>query len=919
MNTHTPRSTTILVGFVALSLLAGCAGGDPTNDRPTRPSTSPDGGTVITPGPAPDQLGDGGFSSVPRRIETRLQYLATRAGEPNWITCEVFDDMDQIIVDARARVAISPRESVERTDEGYVATKAGSYTARCELPSINLRDESPEMWQVVPGPAAAISTTIDPESIPAGDRLAVTCLAEDAFGNEADSEDATVNFDPAPSNIVMEDRRHYFVQSAGTYRVACALPGAVSTGFADLEVRAGLPAILQAGVNPMRAVYAIGETVQVITAVADGYGNPVMAGPVEVTVEPAADDLGDNQFRLAQAGRYTVTVEVTGRTDGNRQLREEIELLADEGGPEIICGSPGFGAQVITPENGRLNLSGQVSDTAGVASVTVNGEPVALRDGNFAVGVRTRPGLNVHEIVATDVNGEDSGTFCAFYVADAYLDDSRPLEDAIAVRLGPDALDDGDGQRPIQSFGDILRTAFNSQGVADYVHAAAAARNPIVPTECRVSVGIGCAFSVGLVYHGLWFNGRSAGEIDTEELMPMGEQEARLSFVEGGLRLEVTVRNVVLRGQLDGTLDNFGTVTTDRVTVTAYFGITRSETGEIEVALDRIEDVSFDDIDWDFSGVITGTLLEAFGWVAENFFRGTIIETMTELLDEQMRSALEGLFANLTLNEIMGEFEVPGLTGDSTTALGVSTRFSAVDFNRNGAVIGLGVAVDAEVAGARRSRGYPIAPGPLPAPEVTNQASGVVDLSVVNMILHRLWRAGYFDNQIEGVANRFAAGGNVSLELTFPMAPAIIGDPANVGGLMVFLGPAEGRIRFPGLIDELTHVRMAGAVSVPVELNDAMEISFGDAISLEQFHFSLDNQPVGFDDRSVLENLFRDIIQRVISSTLASALPSFPLPQFRAPATLSAFGVPEGTPFGLRGIQLTNDSRAWQASGGFGE
>ena len=82
---------------------------------------------------------------------------------------------------------------------------------------------------------------------------------------------------------------------------------------------------------------------------------------------------------------------------------------------------------------------------------------------------------------------------------------------------------------------------------------------------------------------------------------------------------------------------------------------------------------------------------------------------------------------------------------------------------------------------------------------------------------------------------------------------------------------------------------------------------------------TLENQPEGFEDRMVLETLFRDIIQRVISTTLINALPSFPLPQFRAPETLGRFGVPAGTAFGLRDVQLINDSRAWQVTGGFGE
>ncbi|MEZ4472192.1 MAG: hypothetical protein R3F60_15640 [bacterium] len=103
-------------------------------------------------------------------------------------------------------------------------------------------------------------------------------------------------------------------------------------------------------------------------------------------------------------------------------------------------------------------------------------------------------GLNVHEIVASDGANENS-TFCAYYAADEFLLENRPLDDAVLLRLGQGGLDDGEPDRPMQSLADVLRRVINSAGLRDTIHQAALAQNPIVPRECRVRVLGACLFS----------------------------------------------------------------------------------------------------------------------------------------------------------------------------------------------------------------------------------------------------------------------------------------------------------------------------------------------------------------------------------------------------------------------------------------
>ena len=140
-------------------------------------------------------------------------------------------------------------------------------------------------------------------------------------------------------------------------------------------------------------------------------------------------------------------------------------------------------------------------------SVLVSGQPVNLgADGRFQANFPARWGINIHEVVAEDITGEQSTTLCGFFLSDRYQNTDQQLQDAVQLKIGQEAIDDGDTARPYDSLGDLLRVALNSNELIAWLDATARNLNPVVPEECRVRV-IGCIFSAGMLYRSIDIDG----------------------------------------------------------------------------------------------------------------------------------------------------------------------------------------------------------------------------------------------------------------------------------------------------------------------------------------------------------------------------------------------------------------------------
>ena len=136
----------------------------------------------------------------------------------------------------------------------------------------------------------------------------------------------------------------------------------------------------------------------------------------------------------------------------------------------------------MIPEDGRVSLHDQAADMVGVSeeSFSVGALLHLIQRGRFSESVEVGWGLNVHEVTARDRNGSESTTLCAFLrPADSKIQ-MNELDDAVVVRLGADGLDDGVGERPFGSIGDVVRAVTNSQGLVDFLNANGRSLNPIM-------------------------------------------------------------------------------------------------------------------------------------------------------------------------------------------------------------------------------------------------------------------------------------------------------------------------------------------------------------------------------------------------------------------------------------------------------
>lgn len=879
-----------------------------------------DGETAVDAGPTPDEgppRDAATFAQIPFAVETRVGDRNTRAGLENRLSCEVLDQQGAPIPDQETRVEIHPDNGFERTEAGAIGHVARDYQIVCTAPGLGLRDPTPAEWTVRGAAASLVVATLVPDAagqlsdteIPAGGRVSVGCETFDAYGNPVDGMDGELRVTPPLPGFDTRPGEAIVFPQAGTFDVNCAAPGAESGPGLTIVVDPGLPAHLAVRVFPDRGVFRVGSVVELLSQVTDELGNPLSGVPVEVTSAPPLPPFGAARFQATPEGRYTLTATVTGPTLHDRVLTAGTEILVDYGGPGIRCGEPAPGDVVEMPANGLIHFSGAVADISGLQGVTVDGVPVPLAaDGSFHTELPVTWGLNAHDVVAIDENGNENSGLCAFFASDRFHNEAAPLPDALVLRLGQGAIDEGepaDPNGPLASVADILRRIVNSRGLRDTVNEAALAQNPIVPNECRASVLGLCLFSLGVDYTDLQIGGRNT---------------LALTLVDGGLNAQVTIRNLAISAQLHGTLGNSATISTDHISVDLTFDVRLGFNGQPQVTLRGVNNVDVGHLDSDFSGFITGAILDLVFSAFEGLIRRTVTDAIRNFLQDNLSSALHDLFANLDIGALSQGFDVPLPAGGESIRLVLTPTLSTLDFAVGRALFGVGTKVDGPDRVAGRSPGVPLPPGPaLPTLDENRTVGGGVRLALLNQLMHRLWRAGYFDaaagGLVGGVAADLPAGSEVFLSL--PTAPAVIGVGRDDGAdVRVFIGPTTAGVVAPGIFAEPFRVELAAAVEAGVHVTGDRDLSFED-VHVSAIHLGLGGAQMPDRSRRVLEDTLTRVLQGLIDHALNDGLPSLPLPDFVIPASLGRYDLPVGQGLGLRAPVLTSDTAFWSLAGDF--
>ncbi|MEZ4475687.1 MAG: hypothetical protein R3F60_33790 [bacterium] len=875
---------------------------DAVVDRPDAYLPAKDQGVIVDPDAAPTPPAEDAGEPVDPpnpvvRVETTLGTGITRAGLANRVTCQALDADDLPVAGVDLRVDIHPSDGWSRDPDApdqLTGRTAGIYLVTCHAPGLGLRDGTPSRWDVLPGPAHRLVTTVEPDIITAGESAQVTCEAWDEFGNPLATDDAFVQVRPEALGVEI-DERELTITTADSYVVTCTDPAAAEQIGAPLDVLPGRPDRLVAAVQPVAAVYDIGQVITYAARVVDAFGNPVPDAPLLWSARPGLPGFGEGRYRPDAEGRYRLRVEVEG-TD----LVQESEILVDAGGPAIACINPPDGAMVGI---GPLNLEGRVADVAGIASVTVNGRAVQVADdGRFSAAVEPTWGLNVQEIIARDAVGNANSTFCAWFSSGEYIGEEARAADVIQLHLGQGAVDDGAPDQPIRSLTDLLRRVLNSQGLLTTVDAALRAQNPIVPTECRQRLPIvGCVFSLGASYQGLRIR---------------GERTASMTLVDGGLRLQARLNGLELDVQLHGTVGNRGTITAEYVAVDLTFDVLM-QNGRPVVRLRGQGSASVGRLDSNFSGVITGTLLDLVFGAFEGTIRGEVVSALRGFLADQTDDILAGLLNGLDLQSLSVGLVLPGLGGGPETPMSLAVDFASLNVNPSRLLLGISTRVDGPTRQAARSAGVPMPPGPRTvALRPNGNAGAAINLGLINQLLHRAWRAGVFTLPDAGdLLGGLGAGVRLGLRVLVP--PAVRGRVGETG-VELHLGPAVAEVTWPELFERPLTLRMAAIAEASVRLERGTDVTFGD-IQVTRLYLSLEGVNVTPQARLTLERELGRIVSALVGEALSGSLPSLPVPDFALPDVLVQYGVPRGTRLGIRDLSLTGQASHFLLSGNLRE
>lgn len=825
-------------------------------------------------------------------IETRVNAAVTPAGTENRVTCTALDAQGEAVEGHALRADVRPiagwRSDPEERKR-LIGEIAGSYQITCVGDGLGLRDASPALWEVVPGPPDRAATVVEPPVMLAGESSLVECFAWDAFDNLVElPADVPVRTQPDSAGVTIADGT-ISATAAGRYAVNCDVLGATANS-APLAVLPGTPARIVAGLAPVQRLYAVGQVVTFAARVVDEFDNPIPDAPLAWDSVPPLPIFGDGRVRPVEQGRYRLGVNVE-----NSDLRAEAELLVDAGGPAITCTNPGLGGMVA---QGPLALQGRVTDLAGVARLTVDGEPVQPdAEGAFTVSVEADWGLNVHELVAVDTAGNVNSTLC-IYFGGAYIPEDVLAADTIQLHLGQTAIDDGPGARPLRSIADLLRRVLNSPALI--TTAVSGIQNPVVPSACRARVPIlGCVFRLGASFEGLSIDGARTIDID---------------LVDGGVRLRSRLEDIDVRMRLNGTLRNRGTINAAFIDIDVTFDV-RLLNGRPDLRL-RASDTQVGRLSANFSGFLTGWLLELVFRAFEGTIRREVAGALAGFVSSQADSVVQGVLSGLDLAALSVAANVPGIAGGPATPLSLDVGFTSLTVNGDRLLLGLGTDAKGPVRQAADSAGVAVPPGPRTiALDPAGNMGASINLVLVNQLLHRLWRAGVFtladaDQLIDGLPN----GARFSIQVLTP--PALLG--TGDAGVRVHLGPAVVEVSYPGFFDEPLGVTLAAWIDADVDLLNGTDIAFNN-VTVDGLALSVEDAGIPPEARDLLERELTRILQRVIDTVLAGALPSLPVPDFALPAALSDFGVPAGTRMGLRDMSLDGTAAHFTLSGTLAE
>lgn len=577
-------------------------------------------------------------------IETSVSPTSVGVGERATVSCVRYNGQGEPIPGGSFAVGVAPTELVFVEGAELFSHRAGTHMVSCNDFEAGLTDPTPAPLEVSAGVAVRTTITLDPASVAAGEPAAVTCQAEDEYGNAAG---ANLRLEVTPNDsVTVTDISAVAATAAGDYEVTCYAANVEEStrAHATLSVVPGPRVSMRLHFAPDQLAYRLLQQVTVTGQGLDAYGNPIDEEiPVNtLDATPAGHHrvLGTNldQIRFDLEGIYTVSAAAVA----DPTLTMTKQLVVDQTRPLLILTSPERG--IVTDSLSEVTLAGSVSDNLGAVAELRVGDlaiPLPPAGGAFSIQVPLAYGENLLDVHALDPWGNEAIATRAVEKSSRYyaMADrtfaTDGVENGLALVLMQEVFDDGDHNEPVR---DDLAHIF--EFVVESLDIASLLPNPLTTFSC---IGGTCE---------LLFDSVTIDDVKVTMTLTNGRIHMRAELVKlaGTITLMFPCDVAVICAQRP-VQPLPGTVTTERVIVDSDIllaiidGETVARTENTVVQMDGLV-VSIPDP--------TGIGQAAIDLVI-TFLREPLIAAIENLviglIQNELAKALDGLFAALNINE----------------------------------------------------------------------------------------------------------------------------------------------------------------------------------------------------------------------------------------------------------------------------
>ena len=733
---------------------------------------------------------------------------------------------------------------------------------------------------------ARIETAIAPQPLVAGDTATVTCTVYDTAGDVIDGAQPTLIIVPDDPGTTVSGIK-LAISRAGLYSVQCVLPE-LQGDSARFDVVHAPAAKLAIGRVPDRKIYPINSVIAITHLVTDRFGNPIPDATVAMSSAPVlgvgpTSTPSPTSFSYGSEGRYRVAAQVTSPTQDTTPVTASLDIVVNQSGPMITCGSPADGTMLDIAAGAPLTFTGTASDLNDTMSVTVNGTQVSVsRSGAFSAPITARFGINFVEVVATDGFGVETAKICTFLAASQWASPTDGYRDTLSLRLNQAAIDDGDRNGGIDSFGDILFAVANSEGLYAALDHSLTSANPLKAPACDrqlcTFLGCICYFRSGIEYRRLRIDGPNTNG---------------LSLVSDGIAATAQINGIHIELRIGGSAGPFPFDTTGDVDISHLsVAVTLDPSavdgrphislrpGSVSTSVGAVA-TNFDGIDgWLINNIVVP--------LAQGPLRSAMSARVEEFVTGNFNGVLDGIVSNLDVANLGANIHVPRLDSGSV-ALQLGLGLSTLSTAPHRLLFGLATQFTAPSANGFASRGIAIPGGPvLGDPETAQRAAITAHVGLLNQAFHALWKADYFALSIDGGTLDPEAAGFM-LRVTTRLPPVASFSKSNQ--IELALGAIDVAVDAPSIPLHATIALGARAHTAVTLVGDALRFS---NIVIDEVYFSSDSLSLSEMRQMQLETHLQQLAQKLIDTSLNNALPALPIPRFAIPASLAQYGIPMG-------------------------